>query len=304
MRTISRILLATDFSDPSEHAQAYAFALARRLKASLHIVHVVDTAYPSYAGVYGFGVEVELRIDQAKRYAQDQLDRLTDAARDRGIAAQSHVLETHPPEAIVDEAVATSCDLVVIGTHGWSGIDRFLFGSTAERVVRLSTVPVLAVKAREKEFLEMGEMSINCVMCPCDLSPVSEQAVGLAADVCRLFDAELVLLHVIDDRANYPLMIPEATLPSPAELQANVDQRLKALAGKFLGIESRTLVVRGVPHKEILAQALNAQVDLLVMSTHGYRGVTRMVLGSTVEKVVRTSPLPTLTVKPEMAEGA
>jgi nucleotide-binding universal stress UspA family protein len=298
MAKISKILFATDFSDAAEHAQAYAFALAKRFKAPLVVVHVVDTAYPSYAGVYGFGAEVELHIDEVKRYAQEQLVRVTESARDHGLTADPHLLATHPPEAIVDEAVAKGCDLIVLGTHGRSGVDHFLFGSTAERVVRLSTVPVLSVKPREKEFLELGTLSIKTVLCPCDLSPASEQAVELAADMCRLFGAELVLLHVIDSRVSYPLMLPEAKLPTADELRANANQRLDALAAKLGKVKSRKVVVDGVPHKLILEQAKKIGADLLVMTTHGRHGMTRALLGSTAEKVVRTAPLPTLTVKP------
>ena len=298
MRKFSKILLATDFSECSEHAQAYAFALAKRFKASIAVVHVVDTAYPSYAGVYGFGAEVDVHIDEVKKHAQEQLVRVTEAARERGIEAHPHLLATHPPEAIVDKAVEARCDLIVIGTHGRSGVDHFLFGSTCERVVRMSTVPVLAVKSREKEFLELGEVSLQKILCPCDLSPAADRAVELAADLCRLFLSELILLHVIDSRVSYPLMLPEAKLPTPAELRAIAVKRLNDLVGKIKDVKSRVEVVTGVPHKEILAAVKSENIDLVVMTTHGHRGLTRALLGSTAEKVVRTAPVPTLTVRP------
>ncbi len=298
MAKIAKILFATDFSDAADHAQAYAFALAKRFKASLVVVHVVDTAYPSYAGVYGFGGEVDLHIDEVKRHAQEHLVRVCEMARARGLTADPHLLATHPPEAIVDEAVATACDLIVLGTHGRAGVDYFLFGSTAERVVRLSTIPVLSVKPREKEFLEMGELSIKTVLCPCDLSPVSEQAVELAAGMCKTFGSELVLLHVVDSRVIYPLILPEAKLPTTAELRASAAKRLDDLSAKLGKVACRKMVLEGVPHKVIVDQALATNADLLVLTTHGNRGLTRALLGSTAEKVVRTAPLPTLTVKP------
>jgi nucleotide-binding universal stress UspA family protein len=301
MRTISKILLGTDFSDCSEHAQAYAFAFAKRFKAPVVVMHVVDTAYPSYAGVYGFGAEVDLHIDEVKKYAFEQLDRIVGEAKDRGIEAERHLLSTHPPEAIIDEAVEKQCDLIVIGTHGRSGVDHFLFGSTAERVVRMSTVPVLAVKPREKEFLEQGELTLERVLCPCDLSPVSEEAVHLAADMCRLFGAEMVLLHVVDSRVSYPLLLPEAKLPTPEELREHATKKLTELAEKFKNTKSRIEVVTGVPHKVVVERAKEDNADLIVLTTHGHRGLTLALLGSTAEKIVRTAPLATLTVKP--AEG-
>lgn len=298
MPKFSRILFATDFSPCSDHAQAYAFALAKRFKAPIHVVHVVDTAYPSYAGVYGFGADVELHIDEVKKHAQEQLMRVVEQAQARGIEAHPHLLALHPPEAIVDEAAAKTCDLIVIGTHGRSGVDHFLFGSTAERVVRMSPVPVLAVKPHEKEFLEMGEIAIKRVVCPCDLSPVTEEAVHLAVDLCRMFGAELLLLHVIDDRLAYPMMVPEVKLPTPGELQAHATKKLGEIASTLRDVQTRTEVVTGVPHREIIQHAKTNDADLIVMTTHGHRGLTRALLGSTAEKVVRTAPVPTLTVRP------
>lgn len=298
MRTISKILLATDFSECSEHAQAYAFALAKRFKAPVHVAHVVDTAYPSHAGVYGLGAEVDLHIDEVKKHAQAQLMNIVDSAKQRGIEAHPHLLAMHPAESIIDKAVESGCDLIVMGTHGRSGVDHFLFGSTCERVVRMSTVPVLAVKPREWDFLELGELVLKRVLCPCDLSPVADQAVELAADVCRLFAAELLLVHVVDSRTNYPMLLPEAKLPSTEELRAIAAKRLADLTAKFKDVRTRTDVIVGVPHREIVAYAQIVQADLLVLTTHGYRGVTRALLGSTAERVVRMARVPTLTVKP------
>ncbi len=308
MKRFKKIFLATDFSECGKHAQRYAFALAKRFGAEVHIGHVVDTAYPSYAGVYGFGAGVDLHIDEIKKHAQERLDSVSDAARDEGLKADPHLLSGRPPEEIVDKALSTGCDLIVIGTHGRSGFDHFLFGSTCERVVRYSAVPVLAVKSPEKEFVDQkGAVEIGRVLCPCDLSETSEQAIPLAADVCRMFDAELFLLHVIDSRIEYPMLMPEAQspmgaqLPTSAQLHDHAVTRLEELAGKAPDVSSQTEVVTGVPHRAINEYAKEKNVDLVVMTTHGRRGVPLALIGSTAEKIVRTLPVPVLTVRPVQA---
>ena len=302
MKRFKKIFFATDFSTCGYHAQRYAFALAKRFGAEIHIGHVVDTAYSSYAGVYGFGAVVDLHVDEIKKHAQEGLVSVTDAARADGIDAHPHLLSGRPPEEIVERALYSGCDLIVIGTHGRSGFDHFLFGSTCERVVRYSAVPVLAVKSPEKEFVDRkGAVEIGRVLCPCDLSETSEQAVSLAADVCRIFDAELLLLHVIDSRIEYPMLLPEAVLPTGAELHDHAVKRLEALAGKSGDISSQIEVVTGVPYREIGEYAKKENVDLVVMTTHGRRGVPLALIGSTAEKIVRTVPVPVLSVRPVQA---
>jgi nucleotide-binding universal stress UspA family protein len=299
MRDFKKILFATDFSDCAAHAQAYAFAFAKRFKAQLHIVHVVDTAYTSYAGVYGFGAEVDMHIEEVKKSAQEGLAAISDLARTQGIDAHPHLLQGRPAEETVEKAKQSGCDLLVTGTHGRSGVDHFLFGSTAERIVRYSGVPVLAVKPIEREFVrDHTTFTLKRVLCPCDLSPLSEQALALAANVCRVFDAELTLLHVIDSRIEYPLVVPDAGLPTPDEFHRRAVERLSALAATLKDVKTRIEVVTGVPHRVIAEEAKTRKIDLIAMTTHGRGGISRALMGSTAEKVVRIAPVPTLTVRP------
>lgn len=299
MHRFKKIFFATDFSDCAAHAQLYAFALAERFGAILHVGHVVDTAYPSYAGVYGFGAEVDLHIEEVKKHAQESLVQVTDLARAQGLDAHPHLLGGRPAEEIIQKAQNAECDLIVIGTHGRSGFDHFLFGSTCERVVRFSSIPVLSVKSREREFVEEGKVvALKRVLCPCDLSNVSEQAVPLAVDICRIFESELVLLHVIDSRVEYPLLMPGAQLPTSAELHDYAVKRLNEIASQYSDVKSVVEVISGVPHSVITDYAKEHEADLIAMTTHGRMGLTRALLGSTTEKVVRTATMPTLTARP------
>lgn len=299
MQRFKKIFFATDFSECAEHAQEYAFALANRFKSQLHVGHVVDTAYPSYAGVYGFGAQVDLHIDEVKQHAQEELVKICDAAREQGVEAHPHLLGGRPAEEIVQKAQDGECDLIVIGTHGRSGFDHFLFGSTCERVVRFSAFPVLSVKAPEKEFVdEIGAIDIRRVLCPCDFSEVTPEAVAIAADISGIFGAELVLLHVVDSRIEYPMLMPGANLPTGAELHEHALAKLNDYAAAYPKLDVKVEVVTGTPHKEIVESARQGDVDLVVMSTHGRTGLPLALIGSTAEKIVRTVPVPILTARP------
>lgn len=294
------ILFATDFSDCANHAQAYAFAFALRSKAELHVVHAVDPAYPAYAGVYGFGMEVENHLAELKLQADNDLVAIARLACSAGInEVHANVLVGRPAEAIIDEARRVNSDLIVIGTHGRGPVDHFLFGSIAERVVRFADVPVLAIKRQEREFLnEVGQFSVKHVLCPCDLSPLAEQAAEFAADICRTFEAELTLLHVVDSRIQYPFVVPYSDVDPMAILRTRIEERLQKIAARIKGVRVHIEILTGAPHKVIVDAARDRSVDLITMTTHGVGGLSRALLGSTAEKIVRTAQTPIMTIRP------
>lgn len=300
MYAFKKILFATDFSPCAAHAQAYAYAFALRFKAELHIAHAVDTTYPLYAGVYGFGVEVETHIADTKQQAQKDLSAIAGLARSAGVAnVQDHLLMGRAAEAIVDESQRLGCDLVITGTHGRGAIDHFLFGSTAERIVRYSAVPVLAIKPQEREFVtETNGFTLKHILCPCDLSPLADQAVEFAAQICRTFGAELTLLHVIDSRIAYPLAMPDPATLIPEEIRRRATERLNGIANRYKDVKIHVDVITGVPDKVIVEAARDRSVDLIAMTTHGHGGLSRALLGSTAEKVVRVAGVPTMTIRP------
>ncbi len=299
MQTFKKIFFATDFSDCAAHAQQYAFAFGKRFAAELHIGHAVDTAYPSYAGVYGFGVDVDQHIGAVRQQAQADVKTVVGRAVAAGVHAHAHLMEGRPAEAIVDKAHELGCDLLITGTHGRSGLDHFLFGSTAELIVRHAPMPVLAVKPVERDFVkESGEFTLRRVICPVDLSPLADQAAKHAAEICRVFGAELTLVHAIDSRVEYPVAFVDLQPVPHEEFRKRALDRMSAIASTLTDVKVDLAVVEGVPHKAIVRHAISTKADLLVITTHGYGGISRALLGSTAEKLVRTAPTPTLTIRP------
>lgn len=142
MPPVEKIVCAVDFSEPSERAAAYAVALARRLGASVHFVHAWDV--PVYAlpgGAVILGPEVVAKIENETARNMDAL-----LARHRGeVPVAGHVVHGTPAREIVRMAGELGAALVVVGTHGRTGLSHLWFGSVAERVVRTSPVPVLTV---------------------------------------------------------------------------------------------------------------------------------------------------------------
>lgn len=300
MKRFRKIMLATDFSDCADHAKDYAFAFAKSYSATLHIAHAVDTSYSSYVGVFGFGAAVDLHIDEIQDHARTQLMQLVEEAKSHGIEAQPFLLDGRPADETVDLARKSGCDLLVVGTHGRSGFDKFLFGSTCDRMVRLSPVPVLTVKDPSHDFITKTDtIELNRVLCPCDFSEHSQEALPLAADLCRAFDATMVLAHVVDSRVEYPVLSPIMELPTNAEFYDKAVKLLEEIESDYKDVSTQLEVVTGIPHAEIAKSTKSDNIDLVVLSTHGRSGLAHALLGGTAEKVVRSAHCPVLTVRPE-----
>lgn len=145
MIVLKDVLVATDFSPPSDSALTYGRALARAFGATLHVLHVTSNSFmrPTAADPYAIKAAILQTLE----------DRLT--AEDRTRLRARPVLETsdHPGDAITEYAKSASIDLIVMGTKGRSGLSHLLVGSVAERVVRNAPCPVLTVRQPEHEFV-------------------------------------------------------------------------------------------------------------------------------------------------------
>lgn len=199
----------------------------------------------------------------------------------------------------VNYAAAQGCDLIVTGTHGHTGFNRFLFGSTCERLVRRSPIPVLAVKqsGADATFID-GPIVIDRILCTTDLSDWSKAALPYAAGLCRALGARLLLQHVIDTRFDTFPHLAAVDQPDQQQMHKQAERILREMVSDYADLQAETSVLDGVPHSRIDETIIGHNIDLLVMATHGRRGIAHALLGSTAEKVVRLARCPVLTVRP------
>ena len=153
MIQLNKILVPTDFSDFSGHALRYGCEFARRFNAELHILNVVEDLYPivpepGMSSVLAPNYLVDLS-DSAKR----EIEKLPPAEQSEGLTVQRAVLTGTPFLEIIRYARDHDCDLIVIGTHGRSGLVHALMGSVSEKVVRKAPCPVLAVRPNGHDFV-------------------------------------------------------------------------------------------------------------------------------------------------------
>ena len=154
MIKIDKVLVATDFSGPSDAAVYYGKHFARAYGSSLHLLHVVDDVTGRLMASDGLvpdmsGLQVEM-----ERSAQRQLDELLTASDSLALRARTIVLRSSTPaQAIVSYARDEGVDLIIVGTHGRGGLANFFLGSVAQHVVRVAPCPVLTVRHPEREFV-------------------------------------------------------------------------------------------------------------------------------------------------------
>src|SRR5690606_2906760 len=187
-------------------------------------------------------------------------------------------------------------DLIVMGTHGRSGVDRLLLGSVAEDVVRLADCPVLTIRPDT----EPAPLGVRRVLAPVDFSAASWLAVAYAKHLAALTGAPLALVHVVETLPSYGLVdIPPSFPPPSVEVEAEAREALLDLAREAGGppVEVVPHVVAGHPTIGVLEAAAALAPDLLVLPTHGRSGLKRLVLGSVAEQVVRRGPCPVLVVR-------
>jgi len=150
---LKRILVPTDFSESARHALLYGTSFAREYEGELLLLHVVENLTVGYASDL-FPVPMAEVFDEISGYAKAELAKLAAEVREKGIAVRELVVQGKPSAEIVRVAREETADMIVLGTHGKGMLDKALFGSTAERVIRRAPCPVLTVGLEEHEFVQ------------------------------------------------------------------------------------------------------------------------------------------------------
>ncbi len=277
-----RVVAAVDFSESSRAAAETAAAIAREARGQLVLLNVVELPPRNYQLVLEAGGIPDVR-EAWSVAARSELEKLAETLRAEGARVETRVRVGKPWKELLEEARERAAEAICLGDSGHSRFERLLLGSTAENVVRRSSIPVLVVRRSA-----MGP--IRRALVPLDFDPGSAAALRFA--VSRLpRDAEIHVLHVVPPiHTMEPLLIPIE--PDRETAEADLAKILaKAVQGREVESEVAFL---GDPAATILDRAEKLGVDLIVISTHGRRGLARALVGSVAEKVVRYSKGPVL----------
>lgn len=286
---MKKVLLAVDVATEDHPSKRLAVALAKQHGAELLLYHAVITHERDLRRA---GELLEDLLSRALAEATSRLEKeSTRLEKDHGIVARS-LVERHPSafEAIRDQVGKFGADLVVMGTHGRSGMERWFMGSVAEKVVRHVPVPVVTVRP-EWEPQELGR-----VLVPVDFSENSRRALEAASALAGT-RAELVLQHVVLNPAFagiHPgeyVRLFQVDTGLPARIREQMDDWME---GRPYEAEIREA---DDVSESIVEVAKEREADLIAIGSRGLTGLDYFLMGSVAEKVLRRSLVPVLTVK-------
>jgi len=300
----AQILVPLDGSPLAERALACAMELGRSLPAELVLLRAISFPPDFRETLDDVGLKTVAIMEQLKAEANDYLREVSGELRGADLSVRGVVRHGPAAEVIVDYAAQTDIQQIVMATHGYTGISRWAHGSVAERVLQSAGVPVLLVRAQERELIGSGEaMRLRRILVPLDGSTTAEQVLPPATLIAKAVSAEIVLLRV---SVVYLLgsLVGEWIQPLEGDL-ATADQHAKSyldrVAGRLAGqgIEVSTTVQIGAVAESIVQYAETQQMDLIAMCTHGRTGVGRWTLGSVADRVLRAGSIPVLLVRAE-----
>jgi len=287
---MKKIMVATDFSERSDRALRRAKLLARQFGATITLIHVVDDDQPR-------------RIVEIERDESAMLLRQTAAtlAQLDGVTCETRVILASPFAGIIQGVETSDPDLLVIGPYRRQMLKDVFIGTTAERTIRLVSCPVLMVNAPPAG-------SYQHVMQTTDLSDGSRDALQRVRALRIGDDARNTLLHVFDAPAlrlamSYTISKDDQAYYLESEEKVALRDLTAFLATAKLGnVAPRVRHRAARVHHEILKAADAERADLIVLSTHGRTGLTKLLIGSVTEHVLRTSLIDVLAIPPTQRE--
>ena len=277
-----RILVPVDGSDPATAALDHALDIASEHGATVDAIHVADTNVTSQTRI---GTDV---IDALVHEGANIVDEARERGEERDVPMTTEVIQGDPTDTIVEYADSYDCGLIVMGSRGQRNLGEYVLGSTTDQVVNRSEKQVLTVRPSDADIAYPYET----ILVPTDGSERATEAVELASEIAATHGSTLHLLVVIDE---LPVGIDAESAADEIEAENNAILQ-SALDHVREDVETTTAVRFGSVRGEITDYATDVGTDCIVMGTHGRQGFDQRLLGSTTERVLRTTPVPVLTI--------
>jgi nucleotide-binding universal stress UspA family protein len=306
---LKRILVPLDTSELAEIALPYAGELAVKLGSEITLLHVRTSAdspdKPEHrAYISRMTAQTEQDIKKSPALPPGEKVKV-----DSAVIGPSHVI-THPAEQIVDYADKKNISLIVMATHGRTGLRRWALGDTANKVARASGCPVLLIRAAAGA---PRSAALEKILVPLDGSRAGEAVLPYIENLASRLKAKVSLLYVVEmlyhlypytEQAGYYGSSGVIRIPyNEKEMQPSkevAEKYIKAVNDKLAaaGIETGYAVKTGSPAEEIIGAEKETHPDVVVMSTHGHSGFGRFNHGSVADKVLHGGSTPLLLVRP------
>jgi nucleotide-binding universal stress UspA family protein len=297
-----KILVPLDGSPSAENVLPYARALAKRSALPVDLLEVVDFTELARSVSAADGLFLDRLAKDEARGSGVYLTGISQSFS--GIAARCLVKQGRAADIIVEIAAAEKDTLIMMATHGRSGLNRFFLGSVTEKVLRATSSPLLVVRAKEKAVAG-GEAIFKSLVVPLDGSELAESVMPSVVALAKQLDLEVILFRAY--AVPYGAYSTGEGFYDPVNLEAFLarlrQETIDYLEGKTAELKRQGLAQvsyvakEGMSADEIIKFARATPDNLIAMCSHGYSGVKRWVLGSVTETVVRHSGDPVLVLR-------
>ena len=283
------ILVPLDGSELAAHAMPVAEELARQLGGELQLVQVLPFPVMPYMATAQYmpgEIYDEVAAEQVS-LAQENLERAAATAREHGVSRVKIYIERGDTAAtLLKMTVSLGSRLVVMTTHGRTGLSRLVLGSIADRMVRGGSVPVLLIRSFPTGKTGTAAADLRRVLVPLDGSSLAEKALDITLELAGSVLHEITLLRVVDQRDG-----SDALHQADAYLQIVRDRIVGLLSGRDCSVICRMLA--GSP-AECITDSAEAGEGMVIMATHGEAGIGRWTIGTTTDRILRDGRSPLL----------
>jgi nucleotide-binding universal stress UspA family protein len=288
MITIQRILCPVDLSSVSSIAVDYATSLAKSYGAVVHLLHMV----PPMVRSFEYAVSTREATQSLKEISVQKLEKLIARTKDSSVIAGTEVRVGNVYDEIEMAIQRVKPDLVVMGTHGRRGIERWFAGSTTEKLLRHTPVPLVTIPGARKN--SGHPQPFRRILITTDFSAGTAEAVSYGFSLAQENQSKVTLLHVInEDGIDLSSTIRDEVI---AAVQKQLEDMVPAGARNWCEVVAR--IETGKPYLKIVETLETDNVDVLVMNIHGKGMLDRALIGSTAERVVRTARCPVMLIPP------
>jgi len=289
-----KILVPLDGSNSAEVALPYAEELAGRLGSEITLVNVVEEAEAPFRQMHHF------YIKKVALLTKDSAVKSLGESVAKEIEVKSVTLKGNPAGAIIDYANKENIGLIIMATHGQTGVKRWALGGVADKLVRASICPIALIRAKGGRPLVRKKGILKKVLVPLDGSKESEAVIPYVEELASRLKAEVTLFQMLElDHIIYSETQVKLLESARASAKDYIENAATQLQQKGVSVKTETKDMLGSTMfaEEIIKLADQLNVDLVMMSTHGRSGVSRWAFGSVTEKVLRAGNTPLLLVR-------
>ncbi|MGB0891847.1 MAG: universal stress protein [Flavobacteriaceae bacterium] len=276
---MKKIIVPVDFSQHSEFALKAAALLAKKEKAEIYVLHMLDMIDNSVNESLNYQYEKTVFL---LKLAEKKFKAFLDKDYLKGITVNPIIKHFKVFSEVNEIAKEENADLIIMGSHGASGLKEFFVGSNTEKVIRFSDIPVLVIKN------ELTDLAFDNIVFPTDFSDELVNTYVQAKQVVKTFNGKLHLLYVNTPYDNFK---------TSAEMENMCVNFLNKAEGNSNMLNEINFISDRTIEKGILNFSNSVGADLIAISTHGRKGLSHVFKGSLSEDIANHSSLPILTFK-------